>query len=138
MIRRRLGVFAGAITLALAVGACGSGEGLGLVSETASAELTPRVTEIRGLAAGGHPEFAAAKLLELEALVEQLRERGDLSDEGAAAVLAAAFEVEEQLLLITTTTTATTVPPTTAPPDEDEDEGRGNGNGNGRDRGDDD
>lgn len=105
-----------ALTLVTIVG-CGKGSDD--VSETARNELQPRVAEIRHLADARQADRVQAKLDELRGLVEDLRARGELSDEGIGAVLAAAGDVTAQLQLITTTSQP---PPPRDHEDEDDEE----------------
>jgi len=80
------------MVVAVAVGSCGSGaSGIG---KTASGRLTPEVQQVRAAVADGDPVGAAAKLAELRRTVAELRQRGDLTVDGASTVLAAAAEVE--------------------------------------------
>ena len=115
--------------------ACGQdADGIG---QRAAAVLEPQVQQVRAAATNGDRARAAAMLAELRETVADLRQRGELDEEGAAKVLAAAAAVEAQLgtgstpgVQITTTlgqrdtrgTTRTT-----------ENEGRGKGKANDKD-----
>lgn len=138
---RTLRVVVVAFVLAVAA-ACGDDPD---VSEDASAVLQERVAEIRTLAEARQADAVIAKIDELNALVEQLRTDGEISDEAADEILASIAAVRQNVTTITTTTTTTTTAPP-PPPDDDEDEdkddeekgneGRGNGDkgrGNGGD-----
>lgn len=92
------------------------------VSHSASAELRPRVAEIRQLAGQRQADQVAAKLAELRPRVSDLVQRGELSERGAQGILAAIDGVQGQLALITTTTTT---PPPPPPPPRNDDEGHG-------------
>lgn len=137
-MRARTAIAAGVLALASAAVlplAC-SGDDDAAISETAAIELQPRVAEIRQLATAGQPEAALAKVAELDAVLDDLVERDELSAGAAAAVLDQAHAVADELQHVTTTTTATTAPPPTEPPppagdDEERDEGGGHGHGNG-------
>ncbi|HEX4906288.1 MAG TPA: hypothetical protein VFU93_12610 [Acidimicrobiales bacterium] len=120
-----------AVGLCVAVlAACGGDDPA--VSGAARDALAPRVAEIRALAESGAPESAALKLEELRIAVEELRAAGELSEEGARAVLEAAALVESQLDLITTTTQAP------LDDEDDEDDEERDRPGRGRDKDDDD
>ncbi|CAA9238842.1 MAG: hypothetical protein AVDCRST_MAG10-1464 [uncultured Acidimicrobiales bacterium] len=99
--------------LLLLLVACGQ-EGAG-IGEAAAAALEPRVQQVRAAATTGDRAGAARELAELRRTVADLRQRGELTEDGAARVLAAAAEVEARLGTTTTPTTvaATGVPPTT-------------------------
>ena len=75
--------------------ACGQqADGIG---QSAAAALQPQVQQVRVAATNGDRAGAAARLAELRQTVADLRQRGQLSEEGAAKVLAAAAAVEAQL-----------------------------------------
>jgi len=98
---RRLGTL-----LLLVLMACGQeADGIG---QSAAAALEPQVQQVRAAATNGDRVGAAAKLAELRQTVADLRQRGELSEEGAAKVLAAAAAVEAQLGSATTPTTQVT------------------------------
>lgn len=103
-MRRRLGPFALLVLVSCGQHATGIGQ-------RASAALDPQVQQVRAAATAGDQAGAARKLAELRQTVADLRQRGELSEEGAAKVLAAAAEVETQLGSGTTPTTQ--VSPTT-------------------------
>lgn len=105
---RRLGLLVILLVLLLLV-ACGQ-EGAG-IGQSASAALDPQVQQVRAAAARGDRAGAARELAELRQTVADLRQRGELSEAGAARVLAAAAEVEARLAA--GTTGATQVAPTT-------------------------
>lgn len=109
-------VLCGAVALAGLTG-CGDEP---RASDTAAEELQLRVAEIRELANARQPDQVTAKLSELRLVVDDLRRRDELTEEGAREVLAAAAAVDAQLGLITTTTTTTTTQP---PPSEDDGDG---------------
>lgn len=89
---RRLGPV---LVLLVLLVACGQGgDGIG---QSASAALDPHVQQVRAAATRGDRTGAARALTELRQTVADLRERGDLSEAGAARVLAAAAEVEAGL-----------------------------------------
>lgn len=89
--------------------ACGQ-EATG-IGQRASAALDPQVQQVRASATAGDRTGADRKLAELRQTVADLRQRGELSEAGAARVLAAAAEVEAQLGPGTTPTSQ--VSPTT-------------------------
>ena len=89
----------------------GGQEGAG-IGEAAAAALEPRVQQVRAAATTGDRAGAARELAELRRTVADLRQRGELTEDGAARVLAAAAEVEARL----GTTPPTTVAPTEVPP----------------------
>ena len=98
--------------LLLLLVACGQ-EGAG-IGEGAAAALEPRVQQVRAAATTGDRAGAARELAELRRTVADLRQRGELTEDGAAKVLAAAAEVEARLGTTTPTTVAAReVPPTT-------------------------
>ena len=81
--------------LFLVLMACGQeADGIG---RSAADALEPQVRQVRAAATNGDRAGAAAKLAELRQTVSGLRQRGELSEEGAAKVLAAAAAVEAQL-----------------------------------------
>ena len=87
---RRLGTI-----LLLVLMACGQeADGIG---RSAADALEPRVQQVRAAATNGDRAGAAAKLAELRETVADLRQRGELTERGAAKVLAAAAAVEAQL-----------------------------------------
>lgn len=92
------------------------------ISDAAAADLQPRAAEIRNLAGQRHADQVAAKLAEMRSLVDDLVQRGELSDRAAREILAAAGEVQGQLVLITTTTTAPLPRPSEDGHHEDEDD----------------
>lgn len=88
---RRLGPL-----LLLVLVACGQ-EAAG-IGQKASATLDPKVQQVRAAATSGDRAGAARTLTELRQTVADLRQRGELTEAGAARVLAAAAaEVEAQL-----------------------------------------
>lgn len=89
----------GPLLLVLLV-ACGQ-EGAG-IGESAAAVLDPQVQQVRAAATSGDRATAARELAELRQAVAALRQRGELSETGAARVLAAAAEVEARLGALTT------------------------------------
>ena len=87
---RRLGTI-----LLLVLMACGQeADGIG---RSAADALEPQVQQVRAAATNGDRAEAAAKLAELRQTVSDLRQRGELTEGGAAKVLAAAAAVEAQL-----------------------------------------
>lgn len=107
------------LVVALIVGVLGGCGGTSSgIGDTASRSLEPRIAEVRAAAEAGQADAVRAKLAEIRAEVATLRERGNLSEAGAARVLGAVAGVEAQLPLITKTTTpprpSTTLPRTTA------------------------
>ena len=103
---RRLGPV---VVLLVLLVACGQeGDGIG---QSASAALDPHVQQVRAAATRGDRAGAARELTELRQTVADLRERGELSEAGAARVLAAAADVEARLGA--GATPATNVVPTT-------------------------
>ena len=102
MIRRL-----GPLVLLLLV-ACGQ-EGAG-IGQSASAALDPQVQQVRAAATSGDRAGAVRELAELRQTVADLRQRGELTEAGAARVLAAAAEVESRLPAATTAQVAPTVP----------------------------
>src|SRR5215210_9300031 len=89
--------------------ACGQdADGIG---RTASAALAPQVQLVRASLTNGDRAGAERRLDELRRTVAELRQRGELSDKGAAKILDAAAEVEARLG--SGTPSATTVSPTT-------------------------
>ena len=92
----------GSLAAALLVG-CGAGPPE--LGDAAAVTLESRVAEIRDLATRRQPALVEAKLAELRIVVDDLRGRGELSDQRARQVLDAASAVTRQLALITTTTT---------------------------------
>ena len=87
---RRLGTL-----LLLVMMACGQeADGIG---QSAAAALEPQVQQVRAAATNGDRAGAAAMLAELRQTVADLRQSGELDEEGAAKVLAAAAAVEAQL-----------------------------------------
>lgn len=112
-MRRELRI--GVIVLA-ALGGCAGDDPD--VSDTAAEALQPRVAEIRELAVQRRADQVTTKLAELRLVIEDLRQRGELSEQGAEDVLAAADAVQGQLALITTTTQ----PPPPERADEDDDD----------------
>ena len=121
-MRRLLLVIA---VVAMVSGCGGASPGIG---ETAARSLEPKIADVRAAAEAGRPDAVKAKLAELRAEVDALREQGKLTEAGAARILGAAGDVEENLTLITTTTaqprSATTQPraATTTQPDNKDDE----------------
>lgn len=108
MIRRL-----GPLVLLLLV-ACGQqGEGIG---QRAFAALDPQVQQVRAAATSGDRAGAARELAELRQTVADLRQRGELTEAGAARVLAAAAEVEARLPAGTTAQVAPTTPSDTRGP----------------------
>ena len=100
------------IPLLLVLMACG--QEAGGISQRAAAALEPQVQQVRAAATNGDRAGAAAKLAELRQTVADLRQSGELNDEGAARVLAAAADVEAQLgpgTTPATQVTATTLRP---------------------------
>lgn len=89
-MRRRLGPL-----LLLVLVACGQ-EAAG-IGQKASATLDPKVQQVRAAATSGDRVGAARTLTELRQTIADLRQRGELTEAGAAKVLAAASEVEAQL-----------------------------------------
>lgn len=87
---RRLGTL-----VLLVLMACG--QETGGIGQSAAAALEPQVQQVRAAAANGDRAGAAAKLAQLRQTVADLRQRQELSEEGAAKVLAAAAAVESQL-----------------------------------------
>ena len=78
---RRLGTL-----LLLVMMACGQeADGIG---QRAAAALEPQVQQVRAAATNGDRAGAAAMLAELRQRVTDLRQSGELSEEGAAKVLA--------------------------------------------------
>lgn len=73
------------------------GQEAGGIGESAAAALEPQVQQVRAAATNGDRAGAAAKLADLRQTVADLRQRAELSEEGAAKVLAAAAAVEAQL-----------------------------------------
>lgn len=102
-----------ALVVAIALGACGADKAD--VSDDARVELEPLVAEIRALADARQADQLHARLAELQLVVDDLLQRGELTQQGADEVRAAAASVASQLGLITTTTQ----PP---PPDNDRDD----------------
>lgn len=96
-MRRRLVAVLIAAGVALSAVGCGQGEGIG---QAASEALAPQVAAVRTAAETGSRNDALAKLAALRQTVAQLRNSGELSEEGAAKVRAAAVEVEGQLGLL--------------------------------------
>ncbi|MDQ3575803.1 MAG: hypothetical protein M3404_12955 [Actinomycetota bacterium] len=94
--------------LLLLLVACGQ-EGAG-IGQSAAAVLEPQVQQVRAAATSGDSAGAARELAELRRTVADLRQRGELTEDGAARVLAAAAEVEARLGAMAT---PTEVPPTT-------------------------
>jgi hypothetical protein len=87
---RRLGPL-----LLLILLACGQeADGIG---QRAAAALEPQVQQVRAAATNGDRAGAAAMLAGLRQTVADLRQSGELNEEGAAKVLAAAAAVEAQL-----------------------------------------
>lgn len=84
-----------AIPLLLVLMACG--QEAGGIGGRAAAALEPQVQQVRTAATNGDRAGVAAKLAELRQTVADLRQSGELDDEGAARVLAAAAGVEAQL-----------------------------------------
>ncbi len=81
--------------LLLVLVACGQeADGIG---RSAAATLEPQVQQVRAAATNGDRAGATAKLAELRETVADLRQSGELDEEGAAKVLAAAAAVEAQL-----------------------------------------
>ena len=97
------------LVLVVLVGCGQQGAGIG---ESASAALDPHVQQVRAAATSGDRAGAARELAELRQTVADLRQRGELSESGAARVLAAAAEVEARLEA--GMTPATQVAPTTS------------------------
>lgn len=89
--------------LVLALVACG--QDAGGIGRSASAVLDPEVQQVRALATSGDRVAAQRKLAELRQSVADLRQRGELSEAGAARVLAAVAEVEALLGPATAPTT---------------------------------
>lgn len=118
-----------ALVVVAGVLVAGCGDENSDVSDSAAAELQPRVAEIRQLAGQRQADQVAAKLAQLRSRVTDLVQRGELSERAGQEIVASLDGVQGQLALITTTTTTTTTPP---PPrdsdeerkdkDEDEDE----------------
>lgn len=123
---RRLGPL-----LLLVLMACGQGaDGIGT---RAAAALGPQVQQVRAAATNGDRAGAAAQLAVLRQTVADLRQRGELSEQGAAKVLAAAAAVEAQLGPGPTPTQATSTTlgqrDTRGTTRTTKNEGKGKGNG---------
>lgn len=141
-MRRAAAALALVAVAAVLPAACGDDH---TISDTAAAQLQPKVTEIRELVDDRQPEQAAVRLAELRTAVETLRQQGEIDAQRADEVLAAVAEVEQQLGSITTTTTVTTTTTAPAPPstssgpnrdrDRDDDKGKSESDdrGNGKD-----
>ncbi|MCU1375800.1 MAG: hypothetical protein JWO68_3086 [Actinomycetia bacterium] len=110
---RRIGA---AIVIAVTLAGCGSDTPS--ITKDASAQLQAKVSEIRVLAVARQAPQVTAKLTELRAQVDQLRQAGELSSSAAQSILDAATAVEQNLTLITTTTTS-------APPPSGKDKHKG-------------
>jgi hypothetical protein len=124
-----------ALVAALALSACGGGDGPEL-SDRQRAELTARVDSARNALVSYNPDAARAELAALRAQVTELQRRDRISEGQAAEVLAAAAALEADLgLAPTTTTTTTTTTTAPAPVDDRGDDGNGKGPKPGKGRG---
>lgn len=100
-----------ALVVVAAVAACGNGQP---TTSGPAVELSQRVQQVRAAAGAGDVDTARDRLAELRTAVEDLRTRGEITDDDAARIGAATTEVDQGLDLLTTTTTASTTAP--APP----------------------
>lgn len=119
MTRRVLRSTALTVLLLVGVGACGD-DGRG-ISDDAARSLQAKVTEVRAHASARDAEGMTMSLNELQAMVEQLRAAGEISDDNAEEILAAASAVQANAASITTTTTS---PPPEDDDDDDEDDNK--------------
>lgn len=107
------------------------GQEAGGIGQRAAAVLEPHVQQVRAAATNGDRAGAAARLAELRQTVADLRQRGELDEEGAPKVLAAAAAVEVQLgsgsTLATQVTTTLGQRDTRGTTRTTKNEGKGNG-----------
>ena len=109
----------------IVLAACGSGSSG--VSKSAGTLLHQQVGAIRTAAGHADRDGAALQLAQLLTSVEQLRAKGELSNDAAARIRLAAAAVQVRLSLLpapTTTTTSTTTPPPGKPERNDHGPGK--------------
>jgi hypothetical protein len=123
----------------LAVGLCACGHAEPAITNGAAASLDAQVTAARAaVASGDHPR--AEQLLDgISASVDDLRSRGDVSEQRAGDIINAVDDVRAALqTYAATATTTTTTPPAATAEVKDErghgrDKGKEDGHGGGND-----